>query len=77
MRTSRPRLATEDVEIGGRLIRAGEGAIAVLFLANRDRAAFDRPDEFDRYRAAQQHVAFGFRLHQCIGTAAAARATAW
>ena len=49
----------------------------MLFLANRDRAAFDRPDEFDRYRAAQQHVAFGFRVHQCIGTAAAARATAW
>ncbi|MGW4295669.1 cytochrome P450 [Micromonospora chersina] len=67
VRTGLPRLATEDVEIGGRLIRAGEGAIAVLSLANRDGATFDRPDEFDPYRAAQQHVAFGFGVHQCIG----------
>jgi cytochrome P450 len=67
VRTGLPRLATEDVEVGGRLIRAGEGAIAVLSLANRDQAAFDRPNEFDPYRAAQQHVAFGFGVHQCIG----------
>jgi cytochrome P450 len=67
VRTGLPRLALEDVEIGGRLIRAGEGVIAVLSLANRDPGAFDRPDEFDPYRQAHQHVAFGFGVHQCIG----------
>ncbi|MBM0230026.1 cytochrome P450 [Micromonospora sp. ATA51] len=67
VRTGLPRLATEDVEIGGQLIRAGEGVIAVLSTANRDPAVFDRPEEFDPYRAAQQQLAFGFGVHQCIG----------
>ncbi|MCI4066524.1 cytochrome P450 [Micromonospora sp. R77] len=67
VRTGLPRLALEDVEVGGQLIRAGEGAIAVLSTANRDAAVFDGPDEFDPYRQAHQHVAFGFGVHQCIG----------
>jgi len=67
VRSGLPRLALADVEIGGQLIRAGEGAIGVLSLANRDPGAFDRADEFDPYRQAQQHVAFGFGVHQCIG----------
>ncbi|MFC4149652.1 cytochrome P450 [Micromonospora mangrovi] len=67
VRTGLPRLALEDVEIGGQLIRAGEGAIAVLSTANRDPVVFDGPDEFDPYRQAHQHVAFGFGVHQCIG----------
>jgi cytochrome P450 len=67
VRTGLPRLATEDVEIGGQLIRAGEGAIAMLAAANRDDAVFDRPDEFDIERGSHQHVAFGFGVHQCIG----------
>ncbi|MEU1606820.1 cytochrome P450 [Micromonospora matsumotoense] len=61
------RAATEDVEIGGRLIRAGEGVIALISLANRDAEVFDDPDGFDPYREAQQHLAFGFGVHQCIG----------
>ncbi|MEU3454550.1 cytochrome P450 [Micromonospora sp. NPDC006766] len=67
VRTGLARLATADVEIGGQLIRAGEGVIAVLSLANRDPGVFDRADQFDPYRQAQQHVAFGFGVHQCIG----------
>ncbi|MBY8874923.1 cytochrome P450 [Micromonospora sp. PLK6-60] len=67
VRTGLPRLATADVEIGGQLIRAGEGAIAVLSLANRDADVFADPHGFDPYRAAQQHLAFGFGVHQCIG----------
>lgn len=67
VRTGLPRLAITDVEIGGQLIRAGEGVIALLSLANRDDAVFGEPDRFDPYRAAHQHVAFGFGVHQCIG----------
>ncbi|MFJ8685747.1 cytochrome P450 [Micromonospora wenchangensis] len=67
VRTGLFRVATEDVEIGGRLIRAGEGAIALLSLANRDPGVFDDPDGFDPYRQAHQHLAFGFGMHQCIG----------
>lgn len=67
VRTGLPRLALRDVEIGGQPIRAGEGAIALLSLANRDEEAFGDGAEFDPYREAHQHVAFGFGIHQCIG----------
>ncbi|TDC52514.1 cytochrome P450 [Micromonospora sp. KC207] len=67
VRTGLPRLALTDAEIGGHLIRAGEGAVAVLSLANRDPKVFDNPEEFDPYREAHQHFAFGFGVHQCIG----------
>jgi len=61
------RVATADVEIGGQAIRAGEGAIALLSAANHDASAYSRPDAFDVQRGAQQHMAFGFGIHQCIG----------
>ncbi|MFJ6198156.1 cytochrome P450 [Micromonospora sp. NPDC092111] len=67
VRTGLSRVATEDVEIGGRLIRAGEGAVVLISLANRDAEVFDDPDGFDPYRQAHQQVAFGFGVHQCIG----------
>ncbi|MGA5298634.1 cytochrome P450 [Nucisporomicrobium flavum] len=67
IRTGLPRQAIRDVQIGGRLIRAGEPATALLSLANRDAEVFDDADEFDPYRQAHQHVAFGFGVHQCIG----------
>jgi cytochrome P450 len=61
------RVATEDVEIGGVLIRAGEGVVALGSSANRDPEAFDHPDELDIGRGARHHVAFGFGPHQCLG----------
>ena len=68
VRTGLPRVALRDTEIGGQPIRAGEGAMALLSLANRDDAAFTGdPEGFDPYREAHQHVAFGFGVHQCIG----------
>jgi cytochrome P450 len=67
VRSGLPRQATRDVEIGGRLIRAGEPATALLSLANRDDDVFAGGDGFDPYREAHQHLAFGFGVHQCIG----------
>ncbi|MFD7403745.1 cytochrome P450 [Streptomyces sp. NPDC059866] len=68
VRTGLPRLALEDAEIGGRLIREGEGAVAMLSLANRDGSVFKDPELFDPQRKeAHRHMAFGFGLHQCIG----------
>ncbi|MDQ7803773.1 cytochrome P450 [Amycolatopsis sp. A133] len=61
------RLCVEDVEIGGQLIRAGEGVLALGYAANRDEAAFANPDELDIERGARHHVAFGFGPHQCLG----------
>lgn len=67
VRTGLLRLALADIEIGGQLIRAGEGAIALLSAANRDGEVFPGPGEFDLHRGSHQHVAFGFGVHQCIG----------
>jgi cytochrome P450 len=63
----RRRVATEDVEIGGRLIRAGEGVVVANDSANRDPEAFPDPDVLDLTRDARHHLAFGFGPHQCLG----------
>ncbi|GAA4531526.1 cytochrome P450 [Amycolatopsis samaneae] len=65
--TEARRVAREDLEIGGTLIRAGEGVIAVKSTANRDPAAFTDPDTLDVGRATRHHVAFGYGSHQCLG----------
>ncbi|MEV1173558.1 cytochrome P450 [Nonomuraea sp. NPDC049784] len=61
------RVATEDQEIGGQLVRKGEGIFVLGASANRDERAFERPDEFDIERGARHHVAFGYGVHQCLG----------
>ncbi|MFI7136067.1 cytochrome P450 [Nonomuraea sp. NPDC050153] len=61
------RVAKEDVEIGGTLVRAGEGLIMNLPAANRDPAFLDDPDTLDIDRNARGHMAFGHGVHQCLG----------
>ncbi len=61
------RVAVDDAELGGVLIRAGDGVLALSYAANRDPEAFPDPDVFDVERAARHHVAFGYGAHQCLG----------
>jgi cytochrome P450 len=61
------RVAVEDVEIGGQLVRAGEGIVPLVAGANHDPEMFERPHEFDPSRSATGHVAFGYGVHQCLG----------
>jgi len=61
------RVATEDLEIGGQRIRAGEGIVPLVAAANHDEAAFGCPHAFDPSRSARHHVAFGYGVHQCLG----------
>ncbi|HEY4020305.1 MAG TPA: cytochrome P450 [Pseudonocardiaceae bacterium] len=63
----RRRVALENIEIGGRLIRAGDGVIFANEVANRDEEIFAEPDRLDVHRDARRHVAFGFGVHQCLG----------
>ncbi|HET6705579.1 cytochrome P450 [Amycolatopsis sp.] len=63
----RRRVALEDIEIAGRVIRAGEGLIMANDIANRDPEAFPDGDRLDLTRDAHRHVAFGFGVHQCLG----------
>ncbi|MFQ6396217.1 cytochrome P450 [Nocardia sp. KC 131] len=61
------RIATEDIEVAGTTIRAGEGIISSLPAANFDPAAFPDPEKLDLTREARHHHAFGWGPHQCIG----------
>lgn len=61
------RVAAEDIEIAGEVIRAGEGIIIDLAPANWDPAEFPNPGEVQLDRPARQHLAFGFGPHQCVG----------
>ncbi|NUO46250.1 MAG: cytochrome P450 [Streptomyces sp.] len=63
----RRRAVTEDIEIGGQVLRAGEGVIMANEIANRDPEVFPDPDRLDLTRDARRHVAFGFGVHQCLG----------
>jgi cytochrome P450 len=63
----RRRVALEDIEIGGRTIRAGDGIILPNDIGNRDPDVFAEPDRLDLGRDARRHVAFGFGVHQCLG----------
>lgn len=61
------RVAREDVEVGGQLIRKGEGLFVMLISANHDPDAFARPETFDVTRCERNHVAFSYGVHQCAG----------
>ncbi|MCF6470019.1 cytochrome P450 [Nonomuraea sp. MG754425] len=61
------RVATDDIEIDGVLIKAGEGLLIPGSLANRDAEIFESPDTFDANRDAGGHIAFGYGRHQCLG----------
>ncbi|MGW4273251.1 cytochrome P450 [Streptomyces seoulensis] len=64
----RRRVAKEDLEVAGVLIREGEGIIVATDTANHDPRAFDGdPDALDLHRDARHHLAFGFGVHQCLG----------
>ncbi|MET0700169.1 MAG: cytochrome P450 [Mycobacterium sp.] len=62
------RIATEDIEISGETIRAGEGIIIDLAPANWDATAFPEPERLDLTRGnANTEVGFGYGRHQCVG----------
>lgn len=65
------RSSTEDIEIGGVTIPAGEAIIPLNLSANRDDAHFPGADALDIHRKARDHFAFGYGVHQCIGQALA------
>ncbi|MCA8925132.1 MAG: cytochrome P450, partial [Planctomycetes bacterium] len=62
------RVASEDLELGGAQIRAGQLVSMFQASANRDPDVFEEPEVFDvRRRNARQHVSFGFGAHYCLG----------
>jgi cytochrome P450 len=61
------RTATEDVELRGKKIKAGD-ALALWFpAANRDPEQFANPNTLDITRDPKKHLAFGYGEHMCLG----------
>ena len=65
------RVLREDLEMGGKRLRAGEKVIALLGAANRDPAAFQNPDALDIGRKEKSHLSFGRGIHYCLGASLA------
>ena len=62
------RTATRDVELGGRMIRAGEKVVVWYVSANFDEDVFEDPLRFDGGRRPNPHVTFGGGgPHYCLG----------
>jgi cytochrome P450 len=61
------RRATQDVELGGQRISAGDTVVPMYASANRDERKFPDGDRFDITRNTQGHVAFGHGVHFCLG----------
>ena len=61
------RTATRDVELHGRTIRQGQKLLLLYPSANRDERNFEDPERFDVTRTPNDHMAFGFGAHFCLG----------
>ena len=61
------RRTAQDVELEGGKIPAGQNVFLLLGSANRDERQFPEPDRFDIARNPQDHVAFGYGIHYCLG----------
>ena len=62
------REANTDTTLGGVDVPAGAQVLVALGSANRDERRFDNPDRFDIHRRVDEHVAFGFGRHFCLGS---------
>ncbi len=65
------RTATRDVELRGQPIAEGDELMLLYPSANRDEDVFDDPFRFDIARTPNEHVAFGFGTHFCLGASLA------
>jgi cytochrome P450 len=61
------RMASTNVDIGGKTIPKGGVVSAVLGAANRDPARFPDPDRLDVARRDNHHLAFGLGGRFCVG----------
>lgn len=61
------RVATRDTQLGDEPVAKGEFAWVAFAAANRDPELCPMPGEFDIDRESNDHVAFGYGEHYCIG----------
>jgi cytochrome P450 RapN len=61
------RIALEDVELSGGVVRAGDAVVVQADAANHDETVFPDADRLDLRRSPNRHLAFGFGPHHCLG----------
>jgi cytochrome P450 len=61
------RTATDDCDLGGQRIRAGDKVVVSFASANRDEAVFTGANRFDIRRHPNPHLVFGHGPHFCLG----------
>jgi len=61
------RTMTRDVELHGQTLRQGQKLLLLYPSGNRDETVFDDPESFDIERSPNDHMAFGFGAHFCLG----------
>ncbi|MEU8530474.1 cytochrome P450 [Streptomyces sp. NPDC048629] len=66
-----PRVATDDVVIDGVTVRAGEGVLCMLHVADRDGRVYENAGDLDVEGSGAHHLAFGHGIHLCLGAALA------
>jgi cytochrome P450 len=61
------RLASQDIEVRGKVMEKNDRIRWFISSANRDPNVFADPDRFDIARQPNPHVAFGNGVHHCLG----------
>jgi cytochrome P450 family 142 subfamily A polypeptide 1 len=65
------RTVTQDIDWHGASLKEGQKVLLLYPSANRDEDVYDDPFRFDMARTPNDHVAFGFGTHYCLGQALA------
>lgn len=63
-----PRVARENLTLGGAQIKTGQTVLISLPQVNRDTALTTDPNRLDITRERSHHLAFGHGIHQCLGS---------
>ncbi len=61
------RLALEDIQLGGKVLKQGQQGVILIGAVNRDPAQFTDPQRLDITRQENRHLAFGMGIHFCLG----------
>ena len=61
------RRVVQPTQVGGVDLPVGTLVTLCIGAANRDPAAFEKPETLDLQRSPNKHLAFGFGIHQCAG----------
>lgn len=62
------RTAKQDIELGGKTIKAGDKVAMWYVSGNRDDEVIERPNDYWIQRPnVRRHLSFGFGIHRCVG----------